>query len=304
MTQKQTPGNVMRWRTPIALAVLTAVPPGAVAYHRHLANQLEASGRSLLATAKRCAVGNLVSPDQHPDSEMAAFTQRWKEYRDNGGEMWEASTWMKSPTTYAGMSTTDLAIDVFQKPLFAVEMSAYDDPKFGYARMMVMHDGVSELMRREDAWRGIVEVFSQKSAMISPESTYSQIFNASFSLVQLVDLFGIEQARSVTVGHDRRYLAALADVLDQYIAYFDTTRGFLSDERHPFGAMLPQRIASLAAAMLCRSHVEAIVGYDGDADRLRSLLSQRLSADELRFVLSEVSRIARQATQTAGSKVR
>ena len=162
------------------------------------------------------------------DSSLEAQRTKLLQFKAEGGTMWGSENWMKSREYYAALDTPELAEECFERSTFFNEMMIFDDPRFSYMRLSVMHEGFAELFAREDLWKGLVRAFEYCASRLNPESDLEAIIIASMTLDSLSSkALRVPELQEAIKGHEEAFYEASYAALRSYRDYsveFDPER--------------------------------------------------------------------------------
>jgi len=205
---------------------------------RHAANAVAASEGDALSIPQTPEPKLVVSPTHELDDIIESFekelieeSQRvmdyveaeaeWRVYRRDGGTCWGSEEWMKTPEYYSELDTQALAVECYERTIFAHEMTIYDDPKLGWICLKIMHDGFAELFRRPDLWKGILAVYDMQASKLNPSNDLLAIRSASLTLHSLHVLYTLPEFKQQVQGREKEFLQAHVKVLKMYRDYID-----------------------------------------------------------------------------------
>ena len=114
---------------------------------------------------------------------------------------------MKPPEYYAALDTTALTDECFQGGLFGNVMGLYT-PEGSLEHLRIFHNGFAELLRRQDMWKGILQLYDKLGAKIDPQADLGQIVDASLQLDELRNLITLPPLRDQVKGKEDLFLAA------------------------------------------------------------------------------------------------
>ncbi|MCY2951719.1 MAG: hypothetical protein NTU53_07040 [Planctomycetota bacterium] len=155
---------------------------------------------------------------------MAEYVGGLGQLRREGKSVWAKTEWLKEAKHYRGLDTKKLGEEVFRAdpPIFGLEMSIFEDRRFGFLRLEIMHDGFAELMKREDLWEGMLGAYASLTERIRPESDLQTIVSASLNLDAMRHLYGQATFKKQVKGREKVFLKANLETLKQYRKYIDT----------------------------------------------------------------------------------
>jgi hypothetical protein len=148
-----------------------------------------------------------IAEEAEKESDWAAEILKMQEAKKSGKTMWGSEKWMKEPNYYKKLETPALAEECFSKPIFALETAIFDNPRFGYERVKVFHNGFAELFSREDMWNGILHVYDYLLSKIDPNSNLSTIVEVSSNLESIATLYTISPFKEQVKGRETIFLA-------------------------------------------------------------------------------------------------
>jgi hypothetical protein len=150
------------------------------------------------------------------DAALVKYERALLEMKKNGETMWNAEKWMKPPEYYASLSTSTLAQQCFEKPIFGFEMGIFDDNRFGFQRLRILHNGFAELFHREDMWKGILAAYDHMSSRIVPGSDLTTIVSISVNFDEMGALYQLPAFKKQVEGREAIFLAANLRAVKQY----------------------------------------------------------------------------------------
>jgi hypothetical protein len=153
--------------------------------------------------------------------DLAAAIMRWQNEKSAGKTWWGSERWMKDPNYYANLETPKLAEECFSKPIFAFETTCFENPRFGYERMKVFHNGFAELFKREDMWKGILHTYDYLSSKLALESDLKTIVETAGSLHALKTIYNFPTFKEQVKGREELLLAANIRVLKKLAWYLE-----------------------------------------------------------------------------------
>lgn len=224
-----------------------------------------------------------IPPALQAEIALREFRETFRNAKASGETLWGSENWMKSRQYYESLETTALAEECFDRPTFYFTMRIYDNPRFAFARLEIMHEGFAELFRRDDMWKGLVHAFDVSASRLVPESDLMTIIQASGHLDALSrNLYLIPEFQDQVRGHEQEFYEASFSALKSfrdYILAFDPQRQ---------GASIPffgeaDRTAEGTLLLLSQIDPER---YDEIAPKLKEFrMSPEQSMDELREFL-------------------
>lgn len=155
------------------------------------------------------------------DAALAGQKTALLKMKRDGKTMWGSEKWMKSPAYYASLSTTELAKECFEKPLFGIELGVHDDDRFGLQDLQIMHNGFAELFGRDDMWKGILAVYDDMSSKISPENDLMTIVAVDNNFEKMGALYRWPAFSKQVEGREGIFLAANLRAVKRYRWYLD-----------------------------------------------------------------------------------
>jgi hypothetical protein len=163
-------------------------------------------------------------PGKNPclDAELAKQEKALLEMKKNGKTMWGSERWMKTPEYYASLPTPELATECFARPTFGFEMTIFDENRFGFQRLRIMHDGFAELFDREDMWKGILAAYDHMSSKIDPGNDLRTIVSTSNNFNAMGALYQWPAFKKQVEGREAIFLAANLRSVKRYRWYLDT----------------------------------------------------------------------------------
>jgi hypothetical protein len=142
------------------------------------------------------------------DLAQKDFEAELLEFKKSGKTMWHSEKWMKPPEYYASLTTAALAEESFSDNVFYLEMSIYENPKYGVSRLRILHNGFAELFRRKDMWEGIVHAWDICSARLKSDSDLDTIVRSAQYLNGLSDFCLMDEFKGQTRDHQAAYFTA------------------------------------------------------------------------------------------------
>lgn len=155
------------------------------------------------------------------DAELAKHEESLLEMKKNGKTMWGSEKWMKAPEYYASLPTHKLAVECFAKPIFGFEMGIFDDNRYGFQRLRIMHNGFAELFGRDDMWKGILWVYDDMSSRIDPKNDLKTIVSTSNNFDAMGALYQLPALKKQVEGRKAIFLAANLRTVKRYRWYLD-----------------------------------------------------------------------------------
>ena len=154
------------------------------------------------------------------DLELLEQREKYLQFKSAGGTMWGSENWMKSPDYYKSLDTPELAIDCFERQTFFQEMMFFDDPRFAYLRLSIMHDGFAEFFAREDIWEGLIHAMDDCASKLTPGNDLSTILRASMTLDALTGSASSLPVFEASIqGHEQEFYEASLSALKKYRNY-------------------------------------------------------------------------------------
>ena len=141
--------------------------------------------------------------------------------KKKGDTLWNSEKWMKDIDYYKSLETSDLAEECFSKPIFHFELSIFDDPRIGFERLRIFHNGFQVLFQRDDMWEGIIHAYEYLSSKLNTESDLSTIVSVSGNLHELTKLYGFSEFKEQVKGREEIFLATNLKVLKQFAWYIE-----------------------------------------------------------------------------------
>ena len=100
-------------------------------------------------------------------------------------------------------------------------MASFDDNRFSFQQLRIMHNGFSELFNREDMWKGILSAYDHMSAKIDPENDLRTIVSTSTNLHAMGALYELPAFKKQVEGREAIFLAANLRTVKRYRWYLD-----------------------------------------------------------------------------------
>lgn len=152
---------------------------------------------------------------------FALEIKKLEDYKESGGTMWDSDNWMKDLDYYNSLTIQKLSEECFSKPIFSFELAIFDDPRLGYERLKMFHNGFQVLFQRSDMWAGILHTYEYLSSKLNIESDLVTIVEASGNLYELKELYAFPEFKEQVKGREKIFLAANLKVLKQYDSYLE-----------------------------------------------------------------------------------
>lgn len=152
---------------------------------------------------------------------FALEIMKMKDYKKNGGTMWDSEKWMKDLDYYKSLKTTELAEECFSRATYSFEVSIFDDPRIGLERLRIFHNGFQVLFQRNDMWEGILGAYEYLSSQLNLESDLRTIVRVSGTLDDLRVLYGFPEFKEQVKGREEMFLSANLRVLKKFAWYLE-----------------------------------------------------------------------------------
>jgi hypothetical protein len=152
---------------------------------------------------------------------FAIEIMKLKNYKKSGGALWGSEKWMKDLDYYNSLKTTELAEECFSRPTFSFELTIFDDPRLGFERLRMFHNGFQVLFQRKDMWEGILHTYEHLSSKLNLESDLATIVEASGSLHALRTLYSFPEFKEQVQGREEIFLSANLRVLKKFAWYLE-----------------------------------------------------------------------------------
>jgi len=169
------------------------------------------------------ALMDALAKKSHTAMSLAKMTQQLLRMREKGQTLWQPGKWMKDRDYYRALRTPELAEACFdgERAILGCEMMGFDDPRFAYVRLKVMHNGFAELFGRGDMWQGVLHAYDVLSRKIVPEATLRTIVRVSMELDGMTRLLTLPPLIAQVKGRERLFLKGHLKMLERYARFID-----------------------------------------------------------------------------------
>jgi hypothetical protein len=160
---------------------------------------------------------------------LSQFEEKIRSFKKSGGKVWATSDiWMKDPSYYAKLSTSDLAKECFtvpESPIFGFEVGLRDDPAWGLLRLEIMHNGFSELFKRDDFADGILSAYEVLIGKIDPASTKEVMISVALQLESMPAIYSAnKEFQSQIAGKEEVLLVVNVSAIKKFIDYIEKSK--------------------------------------------------------------------------------
>jgi hypothetical protein len=143
-------------------------------------------------------------------------------WKKAGKTLWGSERWMKPPEYYQSLTTEQLAKECFERTIFGHEMTIFNDPAFGFIRLEIHHNGFAELFKRDDMWKGVLDIYYQCSSNIDAQSDLQTIVINVIHLDGMTAIYNYPPFKAQLKGHELEFLTANVLVLKQCLNFLNT----------------------------------------------------------------------------------
>ena len=186
---------------PIALAILLMLTPA--------------------LTSCRAPSLQQVDFQQQRDLHLAETIERYKEVKASGSGKWDNDPWVKEPEYYQALDTPELAKECFQRATFGITTSVHNDPRTGYYRLKILHNGFAELFEREDMWRGMLAAYHDMAQKIVPGASMKTQVEVSWDVDGLWLLYDMPPLNEQVKGREKEFLRANIHLIKQFLVVIE-----------------------------------------------------------------------------------